>query len=268
MLNVALVGRDAALRAAAAEAFDAAPPTWRVSLHAEPVPGADVTVDLSGELGLAGAIPFDPTSPAGLLEEIARRAAAEAGPIGVWSPCAGSGATSIAVHLAAAMVPRGPCTLVDLDPRRGAAVRIGCPPLDPGVTEHDLKARPVVGGFRILEGEMPGTDGGRVIVDGPREAVLSVSCAKHVVVLPSGRGGLERSAAAIAELPARCALVVNRTGWGGELSRHAIARMIGRRIALELPFSPALRDAEDRAELLVSPLSPWLQRIRRLARAL
>ena len=140
--------------------------------------------------------------------------------------------------------------------------------MDADVTDPALRARPVLPGCRLVEGSIPDPDGSRVIVEGPSDAVRVAGCSKHVIVLPSGRSGIERALPELQRIPDRSALVINRTGWGGELTRAAIARIVQRRIALELPFSPGLRDAEDRCELLTSPLSPWLHKIRRLARAL
>jgi hypothetical protein len=176
------------------------------------------------------------------------------------------------VHLAAALAGSSDCYLVDLDPSRGAARRLGCPPLDREVHEPALEARPVTGGFRLIEGTLPAvdrSDAPRVVVDGPQASVVEAGCARHVVIVPSGRAGIERARDVLADVQlGSVAVVVNRTGWGGELTRSAIGRLLERRVALELPPSPGLRDAEDRAELLTSPLSPWLSRVRRLARAL
>jgi len=268
--RVAIVGRDPAMRHAAAEAFDAAPPAWDVSLHTERPGGFDALV-LLPDTDDGDGIRFDPDRPRRVIEELTATLDDRLGPIGVWAPCPGAGATSVAVHLAAALAEREECYLADVDPLRGAALRLGCPPLEAG-GDAKLRARPVAGGFRLIEGEIPPVDGAvtsRIIVDGPRQAVLSAGCSKHIIVVPSGRAGLERAREVLSKVSTQAsAVVVNRTGWGGELGRSAIHRLLGRTIALELPPSPSLRDAEDRNELLTSSLSPWLNRVRRLARAL
>jgi hypothetical protein len=265
--RVAIVGRDPATRQAAAEAFDDAPGSWDVSLHSERPSGFDAVVLLPDAMEGDG-IRFDPDRPRRIVEELTMALDEGDGPVGVWAPCPGAGATSVAVHLAAALAETEDCYLADMDPLRGAARRLGCPPFE---GDARMKARPVSGGFRLIEGELPRIEGeaGRVIVDGPGQAVLTAGCSKHVIVVPSGRVGLERAREVLSDLGSTSsAIIVNRTGWGGELSRTAIHRLLGHRIALELPPSPALRDAEDRSELLTSFLSPWLNRIRRLARAL
>ena len=269
-LDVAIVGVDPALRQLAAEAFDRAPASWDVTIHDRAPDAADVIVQLDASAtDRANVIGFDPARPEETVAAILALSNRRDGPIGVWSPCPGSGATSVALHLAACLAESAACVLVDLDPRRGAAVRIGCPPLDPDVTDPNLRTRPVAGGFRLLEGELPRPDASTlVVVDGRAEDVLGARCTKHVVVVPSGRSGVERSRSDLEALPGDAAVIVNRTGWGGELTRSGISQLLGRRVALELPFSPGLRDAEDRCELLRSPLSPWLSRVRRLARAL
>jgi hypothetical protein len=60
-------------------------------------------------------------------------------------------------------------------------------------------------------------------------------------------------------------LVSNRCGPGGETTRAELQAIIGRRVALELPCAPSLRDAEDDGRLLTSRLSPWVRRVDRLA---
>lgn len=240
-----------------------------MSLHEERPDAADALVllpDVSGGDGVR----FDPGRPDRVIEQLAAIINERDSPVGVWAPCPGAGATSVAVHLAAILAEEEDCHLVDLDPLRGAARRLGCPPLDADADPR-LKARPVAGGFRLIEGELSAAErgAGRVVVDGPRDSVLTAGCSRHVIVVPPGRAGLERAGDVLTAVDApRSAIVVNRTGWGGELTRSAMHRVLGRRIALELPPSPGLRDAEDRTELLTSPLSPWLNRIRRLARAL
>src|SRR5918996_3329890 len=56
-LHVALVSRDASVRAQMAAAFDAAPASWKVTIHDEPVP-ADAVV-YGPDVGAASGIPFD-----------------------------------------------------------------------------------------------------------------------------------------------------------------------------------------------------------------
>jgi hypothetical protein len=269
-LQVAIVGKDPEARHAAAKAFDVAPGSWSVSLHGEAPDGFDALVLLPDTPGEG--VRFDPDRPGSAVDELRSRFRDDAGPVGVWAPCPGAGATSVAVHLAAALAESTSCYLVDVDPLRGAALRVGCPPLDGDIDDPHLSARPVAGGFRLVEGELDDSlrdVASKVVVDGPWSAVLRAGCTKHAIVVPSGRAGIERAREVLSTIDApSAAVIVNRTGWGGELTRGAIQRLLERRVALELPPSPGLRDAEDRNELLTSPFSPWLYRIRRLARAL
>jgi hypothetical protein len=62
--------------------------------------------------------------------------------------------------------------------------------------------------------------------------------------------------------------VTNRLGPGSDLTRHRLEQRLGHPISLELPCCAALRDAEDEARLLTSPLTQWIRRIDRLSKAL
>jgi hypothetical protein len=64
------------------------------------------------------------------------------------------------------------------------------------------------------------------------------------------------------------AIVANRLGPGGETTRTELERMLARRIALELPCTPALRDAEDEGRLLRSSWTRYARAVTKLARAL
>ena len=250
-------------------AFDRAPAHWEVTLHEERPRDADAIVLLPGIPG--DGFSFDPEDPQRVIDEIRAAPGPRRNVVGVWGPLPGAGATSVAVHLAAALARYQDSYLIDLDPWRGAARWFACPPPDSDVQDDELRARPVPGGFRLVEGDLPVDRLGasRVVVDGPHAAVRRAGCGRNVIVVPSGRTGVERAAEMLATIDlGPSAIVVNRTGWGGELTSSAIQRSLGHRVALELPFSPGLRDAEDRARLMTSPLSPWLNGIRRLARAI
>src|SRR5665809_135008 len=65
-----------------------------------------------------------------------------------------------------------------------------------------------------------------------------------------------------------CAVVINRLGRGGETTRAQLADLVGRPISLELPCSPALRDAEDDGRLVSLKWTRYGRAITRLADAL
>lgn len=64
------------------------------------------------------------------------------------------------------------------------------------------------------------------------------------------------------------AVVCNRLGPGGEMTRTELERIVEHRIGLELPCTPALRDAEDEGKLLGLRVSRYSRRVVQLARAL
>jgi CO dehydrogenase nickel-insertion accessory protein CooC1 len=66
----------------------------------------------------------------------------------------------------------------------------------------------------------------------------------------------------------RVAVVTNRLGRGGETARGQIESILGRKIAVELPTFPGLRDAEGRQQLAPLTWSRWGRTLARLARAL
>ncbi|HEX3327543.1 MAG TPA: hypothetical protein VHV50_11150, partial [Actinomycetota bacterium] len=59
-----------------------------------------------------------------------------------------------------------------------------------------------------------------------------------------------------------------RLGRGGETTRRQIEEIVGRKVALELPCCPGLRDAEGKQRLVALRWSRWGQAVIRLGRAL
>jgi hypothetical protein len=85
------------------------------------------------------------------------------------------------------------------------------------------------------------------------------------VVMPPTSPGAARTRALLERIPPRPhAVVVNRQGPGGEATRALLQVALGSTIALELPCSPALRDAEDDGALLARH-ARWTRRVERLA---
>lgn len=290
-VRVAIVATDPDVRMSAARAFDGAPPDWEIELHDRAPASADVIVASEGHEA-PGAIVFDPDDPDRALAEVGARLRSRGRVACVTSPSGGTGATTVALHLAGASAGSASTCFVDLDAQWGAAPRVGLG-LDPPRTWADATrspeqlmaaAVPLPAGFRalfaprdadtslipaLLDGCRSTFD--RVVVDAPRLALASVlpyADAVLVVIQPAPQGAL-RAAAFVDTLGDVCrGLIANRLGPGGETSIRALETALGMSIALELPCSRALRDAEDDGRLLTSPLSPWTWRMRRLARAL
>ena len=294
--HIAIVCADANERIAIARAFDAAPGAWRVAFHERKPERADVVVYGSSVADVADdarGVRFDPQRSDDLLGKVKRAL----GPRGrrcivVTGAGGGTGATTVALHLARGMVAFGSCAFVDLDTRWGSADRLGMDASD-ARTWADVEADgsvlsaalPVAGGLRVLLAprggggdparvlDTAGTEFDRLIVDAPYGSSLDAALARSeagVLVVPPAVPGARRAGALLAtvEVDVAWAVVVNRTGRGGEMTRAELQKIIGCPIALELPCCPALRDAEDDGRFLTSSLHRWSRRVERLARAL
>jgi Flp pilus assembly CpaE family ATPase len=143
---------------------------------------------------------------------------------------------------------------------------------------------PVTGGFRVVAPDLGTSDAiddlveramgafDVVVADAPEGMVLDAVLARSsvgVLVVHATIPGARRAAAFCARRQGiRWAVVANRLGGGGETTLEGLGRISGRRIALELPCTPSLRDAEDKGRLLPRRWSRWSRRIDSLARAL
>ncbi len=282
-LSVTVVTRDPLVRAAAARAFDTAPADWTVELATSAPTGPGVVVfgpDIEGD---PRGIRFDPAAPARVLDDIGRARHQDRGLVLVTSASRGTGVTTIALHLAAAFTrPGSPATLLDLDRSwGGASARLGIelpatPSSGPG-----LAPIPVRDGIRLIDGRViddpvaalgdPSVPGPVVVdlppgEDGANIPALAQAC---VFVVSPTRPGVDRARRALeGAVPSlRLAVVTNRLGRGGDISPASLAHRLGRKILLELPCTPGLRDAEDEGRLLGS-WSRWRSRIALLASAL
>jgi hypothetical protein len=261
--TVAIVSDDDLARLAIVKALDGAPVGWILELHREPPQDADVVVCDPGA-AIEGAIVFEP-GPIDLIERISACIRCPGRTFLVSGPSGGTGATSVAVHLSAAFAARGHATtLVDLDPERGARMRLGLDPDDePG------SPVPVAGGFRLLTaiGQTVGSD--RVVVDAPRSVIDEVNAfaAGVLVCSPSPQGARRCRALLDAHADLRWHVIVNRSGPGGETTRSQFERLVGCEVT-ELPCCAALRDAEDEGRLLRPGWSRWSRSIARLAEML
>jgi len=278
-LKIAAVSRDPALRFELARAFDGAPIAWQVALYEDVPLDSDVVVvgpDVEGVAGIA----FDPSDPSAMLHAIERAASERTShAIVVTGAGGGTGVTSVALHLAAASARRGARTCyVEAGGPRGARTRLGLPLITGSRVPEETEARPlpVPGGFRVLLGadaesnavERAGGSFDRVVIDSPPgSAVPHVGAG--VLVVTATKTSLERARLALVRSSGvPWAIVVNRLGRGGEATAKDLEHDLERRIALELPHSPALRDAEDDGRLLTSPLYGWTRAIERLWSAL
>jgi hypothetical protein len=264
-----------------ARAFDDAPASWLVSLHDDVPPEADVIV-CGREIDIEGAVPFDPQTPQLAIAEVQKRAQARSvgRRIFVCGATGGSGATTLALHLAAA----GRACVVEAS---GSGVRrrleLASARSWPTATDEEPAPLPVSPGLRVLLAPKSSTiEDARWIVDRAASAFSSVivDCESRnveelvapgdigvLVTLPT-RPAIERAKEILGVDGPRWAVVTNRTGPGGCLTRRRLEVLLDQRIAIELPCSAALRDAEDEGGLLTSPMSPWWWKVKRLWRAL
>jgi cellulose biosynthesis protein BcsQ len=286
-LHIAVVSDDPDIRLEAARAFDEAPPSWSVTLHTTVPDEADIVVlgpDARGE-----GIPFDPSKPHRLIDEIgALTAKRDDAVIVVTAVSGGVGTTSLALHLAAAIAPGLAVGFVELAP--GAGARLGFNPgehltwaeLDDSIESRARCFIPVAPGFRVLlapdDDDDPGLALKRargafdlLIVDTPPQhaaEVFSEADAGVVVMAPTVPQAQRVKAALEDRSLPDLAVVTNRLGRGGETTRTQLSRLLDRPIALELPCSPALRDAEDDGRLISLKWTRYGRAVARLADAL
>ncbi len=285
-VEIAAVSRDESIRAELARAFDKAPARWRVTLHESPPGSADVVVfgpDVAGRDGIV----LDPSEPERLVADVtaALDASRVSNLVAVTGVGGGVGATTVALHLAAAAGADAQVCCVDR-PGGGIGSRLDLPAAAPTWADgprdpFELLTPPVASGFRVLLAPEGGEDCPRSILDRARVTF------DHVIAETTSRDGswagarvalfvmtptipsARRAAAIMATQPEMsCALVTNRLGPGGEATRAALEAIVGCKIAIELPTTPALRDAEDDGRLVTSPWFRWTRSIARLWRAL
>jgi hypothetical protein len=141
-------------------------------------------------------------------------------------------------------------------------------------------ALPVPGGFRALLGPADGTavlarateSFERVVADvpyGPWLArALNRASAGVLVVAPSLEGARRTRTVLIEHPTTSWAVVLNRTGHGGQITKGRFANLIGRSVTVELPCTPVLRDSEDEGRLCSRRWTRWARRVETLARTL
>lgn len=289
-MHVAIVSGSPEIRRAAAAAFDGAPDDWDITVHREPV-AADVIV-CGPEDAIENAVVFDRDRATEVLGEVERAALGRSTNVYVVTGIGGGvGATTLALHLAAAFGRS--CAYLDLDTRWGAASRFGLDrseiktwdEIGTGSADRVKQtALPMAPGFRALfaPGARPDLpDPGFVldrsravfdplVVDAPvgmlDEAADASAC---VQVIAATATGVARAREHLRSGSGpRSALVLNRIGMGGGIGRSAASELLERPISLELPPTPALRDAEDDHRMLVGPWTRYARKVAALARAL
>lgn len=274
-LRVAIVCPQPELRMTAVKAFDRAPLDWDLRLVSEPSDEADVVVNVGREM--PGALTMDPSDPESIVDEILR-SNTKRDVVVVVGASGGCGATSVTLHLAAALAHSKRVNVVDLHPHGDAALRLGLA-TDQVPLEDGPVLLPVAGGFRLALGpetpsagclEIANEGADKIVIDAPREFLSGSKPGARVVLVMTPTVPSVRKAAGLLEQHPKLVWVpvTNRTGPGSETTRVDIERLLGRRLALELPCSPGLRDAEDDLRLLTSSLSPWRKAVHRLAAAL
>ena len=288
-LKVAVISRDEGVRATIAECFDRAPQGWEVGLFQDRPVEADVVVrgpDVSTEADVV----FDPARPEALLADIRAVTASLSKIFVVTGAGRGTGVTSLALHLARGLAAFRETCFIDLDTTwSGARDRLGLGAgttmtwADAGESSDDLRlaALPMAGGFRALlaprdaappAGLVQRVAGSfdRVVVDlpaGEHDTVLG-EAASALLLVPPTPTGLARAGLLLRRPRIPWAVVISRSGHGGEVRRMETEELLGRKATVELPCTPALRDAEDRGDLLRGPWTRYNRRVARLAAGL
>ena len=271
-LRVAIVCPQPELRMTAVKAFDRAPLDWDLRLVSQPTADADVVVGVGADA--LGDLTLDPAHPEKIVDQILE-SRSDPDVIAVVGSSGGCGATSVALHLAAALARTNRVNVLDLHPSADAALRLGLMPEEIPVDDGSATL-PIAGGFRLALGPEAGrlqlarAGADKIVIDLPREALPEIETqARIVLVMTPTRPSVHKAARLLEQHPDRAWIpVTNRTGPGSETTRVDIERILGRRLAIELPCSPGLRDAEDDMRLLTAPLSPWRMAVQRLADAL
>lgn len=241
---------------------------------------------------------FDTNSPASIIDRVRAELARPPGRTYVVTGAGGgAGVTSVALHLAQVAASHRRTCYLDADSRWSMAARLGITgehltwedqvpgPADEGAPSNSTAALPVAGGFRALFSpttfeprallnvlDTACDDFERVVVDCPTSKSLGLALERAdagVLVVPHSAPGARRAAAMLNAYDGmRWAVVLNRAGPGGEMTRAAAHRILGCKTALQLPCTPSLRDAEDEGKLLSSAWSRYVRSIERLFVAL
>lgn len=200
--------------------------------------------------------------------------------MGAAAPClvvtaasGGAGATTLALHLALALQRRSP-VLVDL--AGGLAERLGFP-ADCSHWGRAPLPLPCPGGLRALPAPRPfeapaepaemlaQLPAGLVIADAGPALAAELQPSAALVVVARSRPGAERARPLLARLGPRAhAVTLRRPPYGGA-TRAGVERALGRRLVADLPYCPAMAEAEEAGAAVRRPWSRWWWAVRALA---
>jgi hypothetical protein len=197
--------------------------------------------------------------------------------------------TSIALHLAATFARRtkSGTFVIESEQSRGLIERAGLErdglPTWEGIKAGDdplTRVATIPGDLRLLAAPFCGGDCDAVIDSCRQRGVTVVDAGPHaltgnqpsnpvVLVLPPTVPGAIRTRNLVDLNPGLTwAVVSNRLGRGGETDGSKLSALLGSTPTVELPCTPALRDAEDLGHLLSEGRTRFARRMDLLARAL
>lgn len=282
--RVAIVCNDPELRLAVARAFDEAPSQWLVRLFESVPQDADVVVLAPGVDGEGIELDLDaPHDTIAVIES--RLAERDSGRlIEVTATGGGTGATSLALHLASFLSGDDPALYVESKTSCGGGLRLGLE--NGGPSWGDVEARsplisstvPVAAGFRALLAPETTTavppdvlglcrSEFRWVVVDRGASTADPEATLEVLLLTPTVPSFRRAAARLRD-GSGCGrvLVTNRLGPGSELTTAVLGSILGDvPPGVDLPCSPALRDAEDEGRLLPRHATVWSRRVAKLA---
>lgn len=281
MARVALHTQDPSCRLALVRAFESAPSTWDVFLWDG---SASFDVRVTDVPTSSADVVFDECDPSATVREVGRLLSATSHRLTVVTGARrGTGVSTLALHLAAALSCTATTSLLDLDQHSSLRARLGLPDdaRDWGRQDPASAGLPLSAGFRVFlapsndVGDAPSAikaaciRSSHVVMDAPdgpwREQALSI-CTSAILVVPPSPQGIAHARLSLASHPGvRWLCVVVRLGAGGELTKRHVERALDHPIVAELPSSPYLRDREDEHRLLNERWSRYYRRTLRLA---
>ena len=281
MARVALHTQDPSCRLALVRAFESAPSTWDIFLWDG---SASFDVRVTDVPASSTDIAFDASDPSATVGAVARLLSTTAHRLTVVTGARrGTGVSTLALHLAAALSCTATTSLLDLDQHSSLRARLGLPvdARDWGRKDPASAGLPFSAGFRVFLAPSHGVGDAssalqaacsrseHVVIDAPegawREHALS-ACTSAILIIPPSHQGIAHARVMLESQPGvRWLCVVVRLGAGGELTPRHVERALDHPVVAELPSSPYLRDREDQHRLLNERWSRYYCRTLRLA---